>query len=167
MASRGEIDREIELLARELKELALAAGVTVGTAESCTGGLIAGAITAVPGSSGFFYGGIVSYHNSVKTNLLKVPAEVLKTDGAVSAPCARAMAEGAARRLGVDLAVAVTGIAGPDGGSAEKPVGTVWFGLYDRGGTACELKNFSGDRGEVRAQTVRHALELLCAPLRG
>lgn len=167
MASFEAISRENRRLARELRELALAAGVTVGTAESCTGGLIAGAITAVPGSSGYFYGGIVSYHNSVKTALLQVSAEVLDREGAVSAACAGAMACGAARRLGVDLAVAVTGIAGPDGGSAQKPVGTVWFGLYDRGETACEMKNFPGSRSEVRAQTVRRALELLCAALRG
>lgn len=155
-----------EALAQELKQLALRAGVKIGTAESCTGGLIAGAVTAVPGSSGYFYGGIVSYDNSVKMRLLGVPATVLETDGAVSSRCAEAMARGAAERLGVDLAVSVTGIAGPDGGSAAKPVGTVWFGLYDRGRSRTELKVFSGGRADVRACTVRHALELLCSALR-
>ena len=138
----------IAALAARLKEAACAAHLTVATAESCTGGLIAGAITAVPGSSECFYGGIVSYDNSVKLNVLGVPESVLRTDGAVSAPCARAMAEGSRRLIGTDLAVSVTGIAGPDGGSAEKPVGT-------------EMRRFDGDRAAVRAQTVIHALELL------
>ena len=151
----------IAALAARLKEAACAAHLTVATAESCTGGLIAGAITAVPGSSECFYGGIVSYDNSVKQNVLGVPESVLRTDGAVSAPCARAMAEGSRRLIGTDLAVSVTGIAGPDGGSAEKPVGTVWFGLASADGTTAEMRRFGGDRAAVRAQTVIHALELL------
>ena len=93
--------------------------------------------------------------------MLGVPESVLRTDGAVSASCARAMAEGSRRLIGTDLAVSVTGIAGPDGGSAEKPVGTVWFGLASADGTTAEMRRFGGDRAAVRAQTVIHALELL------
>jgi PncC family amidohydrolase len=158
--------KSAEALALELKELALRAGVKIGTAESCTGGLIAGAVTSVPGSSAYFYGAIVSYDNSVKMRVLGVPSAVLDSVGAVSSQCAAAMARGAAERLGVDLAVSVTGIAGPDGGSAEKPVGTVWFGLCDRGRLRTEVKIFPGSRAEVRARTVCHALELLCDALR-
>ena len=154
-------EERIAELAARLKDRACAAGVTAATAESCTGGLIAGAVTAVPGSSAFFYGGIVSYDNSVKQNVLGVPGSVLKTVGAVSEACARAMAEGSRRLIGTDLAVSVTGIAGPDGGSAEKPVGTVWFGLASADGTTAEMRRFDGDRAAVRAQTVIHALELL------
>ena len=154
-------------LAARLKEAACAAHVTVATAESCTGGLIAGAITAVPGSSECFYGGVVSYDNSVKQNVLGVPAEVLRTVGAVSEQCARAMAEGARRLIGTDLAVSVTGVAGPDGGTREKPVGTVWFGLASAHGTRAELRRFDGDRAAVRAQTVVHALELLLDAVNG
>ena len=154
-------------LAVQLKEKACAAHLTVATAESCTGGLIAGAITAVPGSSECFYGGVVSYDNSVKQNVLGVPAEVLHTVGAVSAECAKAMAEGVRRLTGTDLAVSVTGIAGPDGGSAQKPVGTVWFGLASAHGTHAEMRRFDGDRAAVRAQTVVHALELLLDAVNG
>ena len=160
-------EEQIAELAAKLKERACAAGITAATAESCTGGLIAGAVTAVPGSSAFFYGGIVSYDNSVKQNVLGVPAEVLSTVGAVSSECAAAMAEGARRVIGTDLAVSVTGIAGPDGGSPEKPVGTVWFGLSAKDGTRTEMRRFDGGRGDVRAQTVVHALELLLGAVTG
>lgn len=155
----------IAQLAVKLHDLASRGSRTIGTAESCTGGLIAGAITAVSGSSHYFYGGIVSYDNSVKENLLCVPASVLRTVGAVSSECAHAMAVGAANALGVDLTVSVTGIAGPEGGSVEKPVGTVWFGLYDRGTIATEVRQFGGDRAAVRQATVIHALTLLCRAL--
>ena len=160
-------EERIAELAARLKERACAAGVTAATAESCTGGLIAGAVTAVPGSSAFFYGGIVSYDNSVKQNVLGVPAEVLSTVGAVSSECAAAMAEGARRVIGTDLAVSVTGIAGPDGGSPQKPVGTVWFGLSAKDGTRTEMRRFDGGRGDVRAHTVVHALELLLGAVAG
>ncbi len=159
------VQNEIARRAQELKDLALRSGLTLGTAESCTGGLIAGAITAVAGSSGYFYGGIVSYDNSVKMKLLKVPEKVLDTVGAVSSECAAAMAAGAAAALGVECAVSVTGVAGPDGGTPEKPVGTVWFGLCVRGATATEVRRFDGGRADVRGQTVLHALELLCGAL--
>lgn len=137
--------------------------MTCATAESCTGGGVGYAITGVPGSSAVFMGGIISYDNSVKCDILGVPEEVLSTKGAVSSECAAAMAEGARRRLKTDLAVSLTGIAGPDGGSAEKPVGLVWFGLATATGVATEKMIFPGDREAVRSAAIEHALKLLLA----
>ncbi len=136
-------------------------GLTCATAESCTGGGVGFAITAVAGSSAVFWGGVVSYDNSVKRGVLGVPEEVLATKGAVSSECAAAMAEGARRLIKTDLAVSITGIAGPGGGSADKPVGLVWFGLSSKSGTITEKKVFSGDREAVRAAAIEHALRLL------
>ena len=136
-------------------------GLTCATAESCTGGGVGSAITAVPGSSAVFWGGVISYDNSVKRNVLGVPESVLATVGAVSQECAAAMAQGARRLLKTDLAVSVTGIAGPDGGTAEKPVGLVWFGLATAAGVKTESRVFPGDRAAVRAAAVEHALGLL------
>ena len=136
-------------------------GLTCATAESCTGGGVGFAITAVAGSSAVFWGGVVSYDNSVKRGVLGVPEEVLATKGAVSSECAAAMAEGARRLIKTDLAVSTTGIAGPGGGSADKPVGLVWFGLSSKAGTVTEKKVFSGDREAVRAAAIEHALRLL------
>ena len=135
--------------------------MTCATAESCTGGGVGYAITTVPGSSSAFWGGIVSYDNSVKRDVLGVPEEVLSTKGAVSSECAAAMAEGARQLLKTDLAVSITGIAGPGGGSAEKPVGLVWFGLASKYGIAAEKKIFTGDREAVRSAAIEHALNLL------
>jgi nicotinamide-nucleotide amidase len=137
----------------------------IATAESCTGGMIAAAITDIAGSSAVFGFGFVTYADTAKTAMLGVPAELIAAHGAVSEAVARAMAMGARERAGADVAVAVTGIAGPDGGSVEKPVGTVWFGLATREGVRAERIMFAGDRASVRAQTVEHALELLCAAL--
>ena len=137
--------------------------MTCATAESCTGGGAGYAITAVPGSSAVFRGGVISYDNSVKRGVLDVPEEVLATKGAVSAECAAAMARGARQLLETDLAVSITGIAGPGGGSAEKPVGLVWFGLASNSGTFTEKKVFSGDREAVRKAAIEHALQLLLA----
>lgn len=137
--------------------------MTCATAESCTGGGVGHAITAVAGSSAVFWGGIVSYDNSVKRDVLGVPEEVLATRGAVSSECAAAMADGARRLVKTDLAVSITGIAGPGGGSAEKPVGLVWFGLASAKGIATEKRIFPGDRAAVRAAAVEHALRLLLA----
>ena len=141
---------------------ALADGkLTCATAESCTGGGVGRAITGVAGSSAVFWGGVISYDNSVKHGVLGVPEEVLATKGAVSSECAAAMAEGARRLLKTDLAVSTTGIAGPGGGSPEKPVGLVWFGLASKSGTATERKVFPGDREAVRNAAIEHALGLL------
>lgn len=148
-----------ERLVRALTEKEM----TCATAESCTGGGVGNAITAVAGSSAVFWGGVISYDNSVKHAVLGVPDEVLATKGAVSAECAAAMAEGARRLLKTDLAVSITGIAGPGGGSAEKPVGLVWFGLAAAEGVATESRIFPGDRAAVRAAAVEHALRLLLA----
>ena len=137
--------------------------MTCATAESCTGGGVGYAITAVPGSSVVFWGGIISYDNSVKHGVLGVPEEVLATKGAVSSECAAVMADGARRRLNTDFAVSITGIAGPGGGSAEKPVGLVWFGIASKTGTITGKKVFTGDRKAVRTAAIEHALELLLA----
>lgn len=141
-------------LAQELKRRNL----MMATAESCTGGLIAGACTEVSGSSEWFERGFVTYSNAAKTELLGVPAELIEQHGAVSQPVARAMAAGARAHSPAQLAVAVTGVAGPTGGSADKPVGTVWFGWATPAGTFTEHQRFDGDRAAVRAATVRHAL---------
>jgi PncC family amidohydrolase len=136
-------------------------GLTVATAESCTGGLVAGRITSVPGSSAVFVGGVVSYANSVKRDLLGVPPETLERAGAVSAECAEAMAAGVRERLGAGVAVSVTGIAGPDGGTPLKPVGLVHFGVATAAGVRSERREFVGDRAEVRLQAADRALALL------
>jgi nicotinamide-nucleotide amidase len=141
-------------LARELK----ARGLMMATAESCTGGLIAGACTEVSGSSEWFERGFVTYSNEAKHELLGVPAELIAQHGAVSEPVARAMAAGAVAHSHAQLAVAVTGVAGPTGGSADKPVGTVWLGWATPAGVFTEHQRFDGDRSAVRQATVRHAL---------
>lgn len=148
--------------ASALVEEACQARVTLGLAESCTGGLISGTITAVPGSSEVLLGGIVSYANSVKYQVLGVDAAILDDPnyGAVSRDCALQMADGARRVLGCDMAVAVTGIAGPGGAVPGKPVGTVWFGRSSSMGTSAYLMRFDGSRDEVRLQAVSYALGL-------
>lgn len=135
--------------------------LTCATAESCTGGLVASAITAIPGASAMFTHGFVTYANAAKTQMLGVPATMLAEHGAVSEPVARAMAEGARTRAGSDYAISTTGIAGPQGGSADTPVGTVWFGLAGPGGTTTYHKIFHGDREAIRAQAVGFILAQL------
>ena len=150
-----------------LAEALRARGWKIATAESCTGGLIAAACTAVAGSSDWFERGFVTYSNEAKAELLGVPAVLIATFGAVSAEVAQAMAEGALAHSHAQLAVAVTGIAGPGGGSATKPVGTVWVALAQAGGAAsAELLRLAGDRATVREQTVRDALARLLARAR-
>ena len=148
-------------VAEKLVELLKARGMTCATAESCTGGGIGSAITAVPGSSAVFLGGVISYANEVKRDVLGVSQQTLDTVGAVSPETAAQMAAGARGLLKTDLAVSVTGIAGPDGGSEEKPVGLVWFGISTKDGTRTEKKLFRGDRAKVREQAVMHALGML------
>ncbi len=148
-------------VAEKLVALLKAQGLTCVTAESCTGGGVGAAITAVPGSSAVFLGGVISYANAVKQDVLGVSPATLETVGAVSSETAAQMAVGARRLLKADLAVSVTGIAGPGGGSAAKPVGLVWFGLATKGGVRTEKAVFAGDRAAVRAQAVTRALGLL------
>ncbi|AQR62107.1 damage-inducible protein CinA [Brevundimonas sp. LM2] len=153
---------DIEALAQAVIAAATAGGLTLATAESCTGGLVAAALTAVPGSSTAVDRGFVTYSNAAKRELLGVPADLLDQFGAVSEPVARAMAEGARSRAGVNLAVSITGIAGPGGGSAEKPVGLVHFALATGQGVIHAAHRF-GDIGReaVRLDSVRVALRLL------
>ena len=148
-------------VAEKLVELYKSSGKTCATAESCTGGGIGAAITSVAGSSEVFLGGIISYANEVKRDVLGVAAQVLDEHGAVSSETAAQMAEGARKLMKADVAVAVTGIAGPGGGSAEKPVGLVWFGLATADGVRTEKAIFPGDREQVRSATVTHALGML------
>jgi len=140
----------------------------LATAESCTGGRIAGALTDVAGSSDVVDRGFVTYSNEAKAEMLGVPAELIAAQGAVSAAVAAEMARGAVERSRAEVAVAVTGVAGPGGGTAEKPVGLVWFGLARRGrSVATERHVFPGDRAAVRAASVRRALELLRGAAQG
>jgi PncC family amidohydrolase len=135
---------------------------TVSTAESCTGGQLAAAITSIPGSSAVFIGGIVAYANGVKTALLGVPEPLLEQHGAVSAECAKAMAAGCRHGFATDFAVSSTGIAGPGGGSAEKPVGLVYFGWARRGRPVrVDRLLFEGDRATIQRLSVQHALAVL------
>ena len=148
--------------AERLITLAKDKKLTLGTAESCTGGLIGATLTSVSGASAVFFGGIISYDNSVKEAVLGVKKETLLTVGAVSHDTAVQMAEGARHVLGTDLAVSVTGIAGPTGGTPAKPVGTVFIAVARKGGkTLCTENHFLGDRDAVRAQTVEKAITLL------
>ena len=136
-------------------------GWLLATAESCTGGLIAGTCTERPGSSAWLDCGFVTYSNQAKTAMLGVPADMLMEYGAVSEPVARAMAQGACAHSRAQASVAVTGVAGPDGGTAAKPVGTVWFGWQVAGQTFSEGMHFEGDRAAIRQATVVHALKRL------
>jgi nicotinamide-nucleotide amidase len=160
-------DKATPAIVAALADLLLQKGWTLATAESCTGGLIAGACTDLAGSSAWFDRGFVSYSNAAKTDMLDVDAALVAADGAVSEPVARAMAVGAAAQSGARVAVAVTGVAGPSGGSADKPVGTVWFGWSVDGQLRTERRRFEGDRATVRAATVHYALQTLVVLLRG
>lgn len=149
-------------LAAEVIRLAGERQTTLGLAESCTGGLIAAQLTDIPGASTVFSGGVVSYANAVKNHLLNVPQAVLDTHGAVSRECAEAMARGALRQLGVGLAGAVTGIAGPDGGTAEKPVGLVHFAVTAADGRLLHQEcRFRGSREQIRLRSAATLLQLL------
>lgn len=136
-------------------------GWTIASAESCTGGKVSSAMTDVPGSSAVFLGGVVAYSNPLKESLLGVPGALIRAHGAVSEEVARAMAEGATRASGATLAVSTTGIAGPDGGTAGKPVGLVWFGVHGPSGTSAVSRVFPGDRSIVRSRATMFALDLL------
>jgi nicotinamide-nucleotide amidase len=155
-------DLAIRSLAAELLNISRERGVTVATVESCTGGLVCGALTAISGSSSMVMGGLVTYSNEAKVALAGVPAELIEQHGAVSEPVARAMAEGGRNRVGARLAVSVTGIAGPDGGSEAKPVGLVHFACAGPDGTLHREKRFGAQgRDEIRRLSVLEALDLL------
>ena len=149
-----------DLIVPALADALRSAGLKIATAESCTGGLIAAACTTIAGSSDWFERGFVTYSNEAKTEMLGVAPELIAAHGAVSEPVARAMAEGAVARSRAQLAVAVTGVAGPGGGSPSKPVGTVWL-AWARAGqpTRTELLKLAGDRRAIREQSVQHALQ--------
>src|SRR5512133_1329522 len=153
-ATAARLDSSVAVLLRD-------SGLTLALAESCSGGLIAKRITDIPGSSAYFLLGLVTYANSAKMSLLGVPATVLETCGAVSAETAEAMAVGARQLAGSDIGVATTGIAGPDGGTAAKPVGTVYLAIATAGGCRVFPYRFSGDRQAVRESTADAALDLL------
>ena len=151
----------IDALAQQLGAALLSSESKVTTAESCTGGGIAEAITRIAGSSAWFEAGFVTYSNAQKTKMLGVPENLFTTVGAVSEEVVIAMAKGALAQSGADFSVAVSGIAGPDGGTAEKPVGTVWLAWATRNVVITERADFKGDRTNVREQTVVRALEKL------
>jgi nicotinamide-nucleotide amidase len=156
---------------RELPEVVLdqlaEQGATLATAESCTGGLVSAWLTEVPGASAMFRGGAVTYTNEAKEDLVAVPQEMLVEHGAVSEPVARAMAEGTRERFGADWGIGITGIAGPTGGTADKPIGLVHWAVAGPGGTWAERRVFNGDRSSIRRQSANAALDLLRRRLAG
>ncbi len=159
-APDAETARLVQALAAQL----LSRGWMLATAESCTGGLIAAACTDLAGSSTWFERGFVSYSNAAKAQMLGVDATLIAQHGAVSEPVARAMAQGALQHAHAQVALAVTGVAGPGGGSADKPVGTVWFAWAVTGQAPTlysEMQRFAGDRAAVRQATLRHSLRRL------
>lgn len=158
MTSTATLCQELALRLRQQ-------GWMLTTAESCTGGLIAAACTELAGSSDWFERGFVSYSNAAKSELLSVPAALIEAHGAVSESVVRAMALGALTHSKAQVSIAVTGIAGPRGGSADKPVGTVWLGWGIQGKIVSEYQQFAGDRGQVREATVHYALSRLLALL--
>lgn len=157
---------EIFELSQKLVTASRDKNVTLATAESCTGGLIGAAITATAGSSSVFHGGIIAYHNAVKVSQLSVEHATLDQYGAVSEAVAKQMAKGCREHLGVDIAVSVTGVAGPGGGSRDKPVGTVWIGLATADSVTANIHNFPDmSRNKVRDYTCLAALETLLKAL--
>ena len=154
-----------DTLAARVIGLAVERGLTLGAAESLTAGLICATLANIPGASRALMGGVVSYDPRVKHTLLGVSQAVIDGPGVVSEPCARQMAEGARRQLGVDIAVSATGLAGPGGGTAETPVGTVYLGCATAANTRAVQHTFTGDRQAVRAQSVEAALALLLETL--
>ena len=157
---------ENDAFVEELAALLLARGMRCATAESCTGGLTGAMLTARPGSSDWYLGGVISYANEMKKRLLGVREEDLATVGAVSEPVVRSMALGACKATGAEAAMSTSGVAGPGGGSEKKPVGTVWIGWALNGRTRAKVFHFAGSRDEVRVQTARQAVAGLVAWLK-
>lgn len=160
-------DEDLLELARRVGVACRERGIRIGTAESCTGGLVAHLITEVPGSSDYFSGAFVTYSNDLKIELVNVPGDLLEAHGAVSAQVARAMAEGARGRLAVDLAVAVTGVAGPDGGTAAKPVGLTYVAVSDAHGDDVRKHVWDSDRTGNKRLSAAAALDLMLVRLSG
>ena len=158
-------EHSAQAVCAQLADLLLKNNLRLVTAESCTGGMISAACTDLAGSSNWFERGFVTYSNEAKTEMLGVDTALIEAHGAVSEPVARAMAFGAIRHSAAQVSIAVTGIAGPTGGSAAKPVGTVWFGFSVQGSLHSEMMRFDGDRAAVREQTVIHALRRVLALL--
>ncbi len=157
---------DVHTQARQLGECLATRGLRLATAESCTGGVVSASLTAIPGASSWFECGFVTYSNAAKMQLLGVAEDVLQSYGAVSEPVAQAMAQGALARSGADLALAITGIAGPGGGTADKPVGTVCFAwAFNRTKTQCCTQRFHGGREDIRAQAARFAMYRLSSLL--
>jgi PncC family amidohydrolase len=161
------MERQLNDLAREAGDELQRCGWRLTTAESCTGGLIGHLLTEIPGSSVYYQGGVIAYANEVKQGVLGVSPATLATDGAVSCACASQMAAGVRRLIGTNVAIATTGIAGPGGGTAEKPVGLVFIAIETPDGSWCERHVFTGDRALNKQQTAVRALERLLEILRG
>ena len=162
MSNPGFAQDDLESLARRVGETLAERGWRLATAESCTGGWIAQCMTAIAGSSAWFESGLVTYSNAAKIAFAGVEPMIIETHGAVSGETAQAMAAGVQRATGAECTIAVTGVAGPGGGSAEKPVGLVWFGFTVQGRAPWQVKmTFDGDRRQVRAAAVAFALEEL------
>lgn len=160
-ASRYVYGQDVVDLASVVLDLCRTRSLRIGTAESCTGGLLGARLTAIPGASDVFMGGVVAYDNSVKTALLGVPEAVIYASGAVSEPVATLMARGACEAVGANVGIAITGIAGPDGGTPEKPVGTVWIAVMVKGITQVMGRTYLGDRTEIRQRAAQAALDLV------
>ena len=154
-------NHDLDTIAKKLANTLESKGLTISTAESCTGGMVGSTITALEGSSVYFLGGVISYSNEAKENLLMVDSKTLKSEGAVSSSVAEQMAKGASQKFNSDIAVSLTGIAGPGGGSPEKPVGTVWMGVSNNNKTYSKLLQLTGDRESIRIQSTFHALSEL------
>lgn len=167
MTGDTRMNENITQATNKVHEIFLDNAKTLAIAESCTGGLLGAAITAQPGSSQFFLGGVIAYANRIKRSKLGVNSNVLLENGAVSQPVAKQMAEGVRHQFAADVAVSVTGIAGPGGSTAEKPVGLVYLGYSGPSGTETIREQFEGQRNAVRHQTIERALNLIldCFPL--
>lgn len=152
----GELRDPVQTLHSRLR----AHGKTMAVAESCTGGTLGGVITSVPGSSDVFMGGVIAYSNAIKRDLLDVPEPVLAEHGAVSEPAARHMAQGVVNSMGVSLGVSITGIAGPDGGTITKPVGTVYVGCSNAQSILVTRRQYKGDRQQIRWKSIQAAIDL-------
>ena len=157
----------VRQLSKTLGKILLKKGLTLAVAESCTGGMVGAVITAVPGSSRYFAGGVIAYQNPIKRNILKVPQATLTRHGAVSGPAVTAMARGVQRLFNADCALAVSGVAGPGGGTRRKPVGLVYIAVTVKHGSVRVLKyQFKGSRGEIRNRALASSLKLLITSLK-